>query len=760
MPLTPEISPRTRPSFGLSLLICAALVALMAYLRLHLIRHEMVPLTYAVPLLICLWNRYRPLLYGMAVVFTGMTLLKCFVLLPVETFGSAEYRLWAALMQLVNIWLFVGVLHLVIRHRERIEATSARLAESNQELQASNEELAAREEEITRQNEELQSQAEELEQQSEKLRQQTEEQQQQNEELVRQGEELQVVNEELARRERALQTLLDSARLLSGGISEALMGQICEACMAAMADTTSAAAIVEVRGDQLAVRGHTGFGPDGPTKRDWSVEQSFAQLSTETGRTAYVSDTLLRPDLEMPQPAEGSGRSRLRSILISPLRLKGRIVGAVEAYSEQPREWTEADFQVIEWLAAAASIVMEAAELQHELEDRRREAEESSVRKTRFLAAVSHDVRTPANAINLLAELIEQSTTDSDLAAELPDLTRDLRSCARNLVDLVTDVLDLARMDSAQPELNISEFELWPLIEAEMRQQGPLAEKKGLALSAEVPPNLPWLRTDKVKLARVLSNLVGNALKFTERGSIGISASHRPDGSLELHVSDTGIGIAPEHLPCLFDEFYQLRNPERDRSKGSGLGLAICQRLARVLGCTITVESRLHEGSTFTLRVPASMLVERGRSERLPPSAPVASCSDARKPLEGLRILLVEDHDVTRQVVARLLNARGAVVTETPDARGAVDLLSSDSHQVLLLDMMLPDMDGREVLRHLQKQSAKALRCVLAVTGDASPARREEVMALGADELIPKPVSVDRLTATIRRLLGSGAVAS
>ncbi|HZN64791.1 MAG TPA: ATP-binding protein, partial [Tepidisphaeraceae bacterium] len=245
-------------------------------------------------------------------------------------------------------------------------------------------------------------------------------------------------------------------------------------------------------------------------------------------------------------------------------------------------------------------------ELQRELDVRRREAEEASVRKTRFLAAVSHDIRTPANAISLLAELIRRTASNPALAGEVPELAREMQSSALSLVNLLGDVLDVARFDSGRIEVQECEFSLGELLAEEYRRMQPLAREKGLALEYCPPPEPLRVRGDRVKLSRVVGNLLGNAIKFTQEGSVRLNADCADNGRCRIRVSDTGIGIAPEHQRYIFDEFFQLSNPERDRNKGTGLGLAICKRLVDAMGGRLEVQSEPGKGSTFTVTLPTA----------------------------------------------------------------------------------------------------------------------------------------------------------
>jgi signal transduction histidine kinase len=260
--------------------------------------------------------------------------------------------------------------------------------------------------------------------------------------------------------------------------------------------------------------------------------------------------------------------------------------------------------------AVAAMVDMtEQKSLQVELDRRRREAEESSVRKTRFLAAVSHDIRTPANAISLLAELLQRSSNTPGMLEEIPEIARDLKSSALSLVHLVSDVLDVTRFDTGRVDLIESEFGIGDLLTEECRQFIQTARDKGLLFSCETPPRPIQVRADRVKLARVFSNVVANAVKFTETGGVTVEALQSASGGIEIRCADTGPGIEPEYADRIFDEYFQLRNPNRDASRGSGLGLAISRRLIQAMGGDITVQSALGKGSTFTIVLPPAAVV-------------------------------------------------------------------------------------------------------------------------------------------------------
>ena len=240
-----------------------------------------------------------------------------------------------------------------------------------------------------------------------------------------------------------------------------------------------------------------------------------------------------------------------------------------------------------------------------ELDLRRSVAEEASTRKTRLLATVSHDIRSPLHAINLMAQIIKRSADDPTSSADVPRLAQRLQANVLSAADLVTDILDISSIDSGQVTLHDSEFSLDDFIAEECRRMRPLAEAKGLSLEAE-PSLIPvCIRTDHLKLARILNNLVSNAVKFTESGGVTLSAELTPQQTVVIHVRDTGIGIKSDYLDWIFDEFSQVRDAEAQSERGWGLGLAICRRLTDAMGGSIKVESKPNVGSVFSVELPS-----------------------------------------------------------------------------------------------------------------------------------------------------------
>ena len=237
------------------------------------------------------------------------------------------------------------------------------------------------------------------------------------------------------------------------------------------------------------------------------------------------------------------------------------------------------------------------------IDARGRSAEEASGRKTRLLASMSHDLRSPLTSITLLADLMQRSAGNPALALELRTLAEDLQKSTASLADLVSNALDISRLDLGHARLANTQFALNELLAEECRALKPLAEVKSLSLSLR-PANPPVsLYTDRVKLARVVRNLLNNAIKFTDAGGVTLSAAIAADRAVVIEVADTGPGIAPENAERIFGEFARLQ-PGDPSTDGWGLGLAICRRLVGLIGGSVTVQNAPGGGSVFSVRLP------------------------------------------------------------------------------------------------------------------------------------------------------------
>lgn len=670
----------------------------IAFIRLSPSTTRIIPIAFSVPLIISVWFDDKRLVWIMACCFAVIGAIRSLYIAPEVGVGNLRYLTLA--MILFDVAVVAMAVHLLIDARRDIDRAT-------QSLDVANRDLAARQEILEKQNIQLSE-----------------------------------LNQQFGRREAALQTLLAATRWDAyHAPGNQVISNICSAAIQLLGGDVVASAILLREGDALRVMGQAGLGIDAQEQPTWPLKDSHAAMVMELAQSSFVADIGAQSDLIVPAARDGL---KLHSLLATPLRLGGQIAGVIEAYSGAARTWSAEDFKILEWLAAQASLAMEIISLQRELEQRRRDAVGESVRKTRFLVAISHDVRTPANAINLLSELMLRSVQDPARAAELPELAFELHQSASALTELIGDVLDVASFDSGRIGLEISEFPLEELLTREVAKLQPLAQAKALELRVTAKGNDVSVRTDRTKLARVVTNLIANAIKFTTAGSISV-AWQLTESNLRISITDTGIGIPEGSREHIFDEFFQLTNPARDRSKGTGLGLAICKRLCAAIGCEIDVQSTAGNGTTFTITLPTAM-VQSGSGSMASSKNPLR----AQKPLNGRTILLVEDHDPTRRATARLLLGMGAEVLQADTGQGALQMLQTKSPDALLLDLMLPDIDGSEVLKFLRQTPKPSLQHIFAVSGDVTPERIAQIKDLGAEDLIPKPVDINRLVQRLR----------
>jgi signal transduction histidine kinase/CheY-like chemotaxis protein len=326
-----------------------------------------------------------------------------------------------------------------------------------------------------------------------------------------------------------------------------------------------------------------------------------------------------------------------------------------------------------------------------ELEEKAVELRRASELKSQFLSHVSHEFRTPLNSIMALTHLLLRRT-DGELTAEQVKQVTFIRQATSGLVEMVNDLLDLAKVESGKTEVHISPVEASQLLGPVRALMRPLATNDAVSLVFEEPPSL-MLDTDEAKVGQILRNLVSNALKFTERGEVRISVrlSENSD-SVSFLVSDTGIGIAPEDIRNIFQEFSQVQHSIQTRVKGTGLGLSLSRKLAGLLGGTLEVTSRLGVGSTFVLNLPVR---EAASSYSQPPVA--------LEPGDGA-ILIVDDEEASRYVCGQMFRGTSHRIIES-DALEAAERARFERPQLIILDLMMPGRTGFEILDELKSDA-------------------------------------------------------
>ncbi|WP_209016032.1 ATP-binding protein [Roseibium sp. RKSG952] len=396
---------------------------------------------------------------------------------------------------------------------------------------------------------------------------------------------------------------------------------------------------------------------------------------------------------------------------------------------------------------------VDITELKHREEDLRQEKERAEVAneaKAKFLAMMSHEIRTPLNGVLGILSLL----SDTGLTQEQKMYVRTARDSGRALLELINDILDFTKLEARRMELDVSRFRLHKVLYGIVDLFAPIAREKKLALKLEYPRSVPTaVSADAGRIRQVVLNLVSNALKFTEMGSVIVSVSIEREDPVKptflISVTDSGIGIPKDKHETLFGEFTTVDTRYARKQGGTGLGLAICKQLAELMGGTVRVESMPGAGSTFLFSVPLTLAkmedTPSGTEERqvgiLPP---------------GLRILLAEDNATNQIVVSHALEKAGCDVDIANNGKEAVRYSEMRNYDCILMDISMPEMDGLEATRHIREAERNQRVPIIALTAYSLQGDRETFLKAGMDDFLSKPVEKDDLIAMILHHVSEG----
>ena len=412
------------------------------------------------------------------------------------------------------------------------------------------------------------------------------------------------------------------------------------------------------------------------------------------------------------------------------------------------RPFTDKQIELVQTFADQAVIAIENVRLFDEIQDKSRQLAEASQHKSQFLANMSHELRTPLNAIIGVTEMLREDA--EALKQDAEPLDRVL-GAGRHLLALINDILDLSKIEAGRMELNLDTFALPPLIDDVVKTIEPLAAKNGNQVAVHCDTAIGMMHADQMRLRQALLNLMSNANKFTEKGTVTIAAHQEQENSrdwITISVADTGIGMTPEQLGKLFQEFSQASSKTASKYGGTGLGLVISRRFCQMMGGDITVASEPGKGSTFTIRLPRMVQGEQAMASvpRAEPIHPVAE--DAEEPL----ILVVDDDATARELVQRHLERAGFAVVTARGGQEGLRLVRELRPAAVTLDIMMPDLDGWTVLAAIKGDPALAsIPVVLMSIVD----QKNRGYALGAADYLVKPVDRSKLVATLTGICGS-----
>ena len=459
--------------------------------------------------------------------------------------------------------------------------------------------------------------------------------------------------------------------------------------------------------------------------------------SLNTGQPFYTNEAASHP------AARGlpGGHLPVDRFLSVPCRYEGELVGQL-SMANPDRDFTDQDLHAAEILAGLFALAVYRKRAESELIRAKESAEAASRSKSEFLANVSHELRTPINGMFGMLKLAQET----GLGEEQAEYVETAIASGRNLLQVVNDVLDLSKIEAGKIELVETVFrprELMESVAAMFRLQ---AEDKGLELTARTGDDVPGICLgDQGRIRQILFNLVGNALKFTERGSIAMgcesAGADERFARLLFSVGDTGIGIPPDKIETIFESFEQVDGSYTRRYQGAGLGLSIVKRFAELMHGHVAVESDYGRGSTFRVTVRVSVVEDSTPLLNEPEAAPQPRA-------DGLRLLLAEDDRVNRLAATRLLERRGYVVTAVENGGEVLRALAKERFDCVLMDIQMPAMDGLQAtraIRALPEDDPARTVPIIALTAHAMAGDREKFIKAGMDDYLSKPMDIKAL---------------
>jgi signal transduction histidine kinase/ActR/RegA family two-component response regulator len=485
----------------------------------------------------------------------------------------------------------------------------------------------------------------------------------------------------------------------------------------------------------------------------WTSPQSVMRTRKPVLLRTITDDMLVQSaqgDAERLGMIRGLG---LVSLMIVPMVSHDRVLGAVTlAMAESGVHYSEEDLRLAEEIAARTALSLENARAYEQLETANRLKEE-------FLATLSHELRTPLNAVTGYARMLKSGAISKEKTPHALDV---MDRNAASLTQIVEDVLDVSRIVSGKSRLEVEPLELEKLLRNSIASVMPAVEAKNLQIKSAIEPNAGQVLADPDRLQQVVWNLLSNAVKFTPRGGHIRVALEHDESHVDIVVADSGIGIRPDFLPHIFERFRQAEAGPTRRHGGLGLGLAIARHLVEMHGGAITATSKGEgKGAEFRVTLPLMLSatepqVEQRHHQTTVAPQPAVKLGD----LTGLRVLAVDDDPDALRLLFDILEAAGATVIAVSSAAEALEKLQSESPNVLVADLAMPDADGFDLIKQVRRMSNPVQRDIpaAALTAYARAGDRAKSLRSGFQIHLAKPIDPVELVAAVRGLAGRESV--